>query len=95
MSKDIFHISGDLLPADGVVIQSNDLMVDESSLTGESDHVKKGESVDPMLLSGTQAKLQIFPFLVSILKIFKCVFCDLGVGHIQGLVHKQSEASYK
>lgn len=44
---------GDLLPADGVLIQSNDLKVDESSLTGESDHVKKGETVDPMLLSGT------------------------------------------
>lgn len=44
---------GDLLPADGVIIQSNDLKVDESSLTGESDHVKKGETVDPMLLSGT------------------------------------------
>lgn len=44
---------GDLLPADGVIIQSNDLKVDESSLTGESDHVKKGENVDPMLLSGT------------------------------------------
>ncbi|XP_063219775.1 plasma membrane calcium-transporting ATPase 2 isoform X2 [Bacillus rossius redtenbacheri] len=44
---------GDLLPADGVIIQSNDLKVDESSLTGESDHVKKGESFDPMVLSGT------------------------------------------
>ncbi|XP_074597105.1 plasma membrane calcium-transporting ATPase 3-like isoform X2 [Brevipalpus obovatus] len=44
---------GDLLPADGVLIQSNDLKVDESSLTGESDHVKKGENRDPLLLSGT------------------------------------------
>ncbi|KAL3316200.1 ATPase, Ca transporting, plasma membrane [Cichlidogyrus casuarinus] len=44
---------GDLLPADGVIVQSNDLKVDESSLTGEADHVKKGENVDPMLLSGT------------------------------------------
>ncbi|CAG2107691.1 unnamed protein product, partial [Medioppia subpectinata] len=44
---------GDLLPADGVIIQSNDLKVDESSLTGESDHVKKGLDSDPMLLSGT------------------------------------------
>ncbi|GIY56470.1 plasma membrane calcium-transporting ATPase 3 [Caerostris darwini] len=44
---------GDLLPADGLLIQSNDLKVDESSLTGESDHVKKGESMDPVLLSGT------------------------------------------
>ncbi|KAL5290563.1 PMCA family protein [Megaselia abdita] len=44
---------GDLLPADGIIIQSNDLKVDESSLTGESDHVKKGESTDPFVLSGT------------------------------------------
>lgn len=63
---------GDLLPADGIVIQSNDLkvrykesegidrnlfpppfQVDESSLTGESDHVKKGGDSDPMVLSGT------------------------------------------
>lgn len=29
------------------------LQIDESSLTGESDHVKKGENYDPMLLSGT------------------------------------------
>jgi P-type E1-E2 ATPase len=44
--------AGDLLPADGIIIQSNDLKVDESSLTGESDHVKKGDVSDPMLLSG-------------------------------------------
>ncbi|CAL8360350.1 unnamed protein product [Lota lota] len=44
---------GDLLPADGVLIQGNDLKVDESSLTGESDHVKKTLDKDPMLLAGT------------------------------------------
>ncbi|XP_060137344.1 plasma membrane calcium-transporting ATPase 1-like [Zootoca vivipara] len=44
---------GDLLPADGVLLQGHDLQVDESSLTGESDHVKKSLTVDPMLLSGT------------------------------------------
>ncbi|XP_056091762.1 plasma membrane calcium-transporting ATPase 1a isoform X1 [Rhinichthys klamathensis goyatoka] len=44
---------GDLLPADGVLIQGNDLKIDESSLTGESDHVKKSMEKDPMLLSGT------------------------------------------
>lgn len=48
---------GDLLPADGVLIQSNDLKVDESSLTGESDHVKKGENSDPMLLSGKNLRI--------------------------------------
>ncbi|KAF6037394.1 PMCA [Bugula neritina] len=44
---------GDLLPSDGILIQSNDLKVDESSLTGESDLVSKGTENDPMLLSGT------------------------------------------
>uniref|UniRef100_A0A4W5LE26 Calcium-transporting ATPase n=1 Tax=Hucho hucho TaxID=62062 RepID=A0A4W5LE26_9TELE len=44
---------GDLLPSDGILIQGNDLKIDESSLTGESDHVKKTLDRDPMLLSGT------------------------------------------
>lgn len=45
-------ISGDLLPADGILVQGNDLKIDESSLTGESDHVRKSVEKDPMLLSG-------------------------------------------
>ena len=50
----IFQVKyGDLLPADGIILQSNDLKIDESSLTGESDQVKKGKDDDPMLLSGT------------------------------------------
>lgn len=52
-----YYFLGDLLPADGIVIQSNDLKVDESSLTGESDHVKKGENKDPMMLSGNELSL--------------------------------------
>uniref|UniRef100_A0A8C6Y0N2 Calcium-transporting ATPase n=1 Tax=Naja naja TaxID=35670 RepID=A0A8C6Y0N2_NAJNA len=44
---------GDLLPADGVLIQGNDLKIDESSLTGESDLVKKVLDRDLMMLSGT------------------------------------------
>ena len=45
--------TGDLLPTDGILVQSNDLKIDESSLTGESDHIKKSVENDPMLLSGT------------------------------------------
>ena len=42
---------GHLIPADGLVIESNDLKIDESSLTGETDLIKK--NVDkPMLFSG-------------------------------------------
>ena len=42
---------GHLVPADGLVVESNDLKIDESSLTGETDLIKK--SVDkPMLFSG-------------------------------------------
>jgi P-type E1-E2 ATPase len=54
---------GDLLPADGILIQSNDLKVDESSLTGESDHVKKGESIDPMVLSGMGNEFYFYKIL--------------------------------
>lgn len=36
-------------------MQGNDLKIDESSLTGESDHVKKTADDDPFLLSGTYA----------------------------------------
>ncbi len=44
---------GHLVPADGLVIESNDLKIDESSMTGETDLIKK--SVDrPMLFSGTK-----------------------------------------
>jgi len=44
--------TGDLIPADAVVIQCNDLKTDESALTGESDLMKKSPTQDPQLLSG-------------------------------------------
>jgi P-type Ca2+ transporter type 2B len=43
---------GDLLPADGLIIQSNDLKIDESSLTGESELTLKTAHRNPFLLSG-------------------------------------------
>lgn len=65
------------MPADGILIQSNDLKVDESSLTGESDHVKKGESFDPMVLSGESlgrasgSRLCWITFRLKSFKVFK------------------------
>lgn len=53
------------MPADGILIQSNDLKVDESSLTGESDHVKKGELFDPMVLSGERTFDKTSRFSIS------------------------------
>ncbi|XP_013381332.1 plasma membrane calcium-transporting ATPase 2 [Lingula anatina] len=75
---------GDLLPADGIIIQSNDLKVDESSLTGESDHVKKGEERDPMLLSGTHVMEGSGKMLVTAVGIASqagIIFSLLGATH--------------
>lgn len=33
--------TGDVIPVDGIVTLSNDIIMDESSATGESDPVKK------------------------------------------------------
>lgn len=56
---------GDLLPADGLLIQSNDLKIDESSLTGESDLIRKSSDHDPVLLSGTNAMEGSGRFLIT------------------------------
>jgi Ca2+ transporting ATPase len=62
------------LPTDGIVIQSNDLKIDESSLTGESDQVTKGVDKDPMLLSGTHVmevrKVFFFSWSFSMISMF-------------------------
>lgn len=60
----LVHPAGDLLPADGVLLQGNDLKIDESSLTGESDHVKKTQEKDPMLLSGQKPSRFFFSLRV-------------------------------
>ncbi|CAF0850043.1 unnamed protein product [Brachionus calyciflorus] len=50
---DICHIYyGNLIPADGIIIESSDLQIDESSLTGETCPVKKSLNL-PWLFSGT------------------------------------------
>ncbi len=51
---DVVHLeSGDKIPADGILIQGDDVTVNESSLTGESEEVRKEMVTDPFLLSGS------------------------------------------
>ncbi len=50
---DVVHLeSGDKIPADGVLIQGDDVFCNESSLTGESEEVGKEMDTDPFFLSG-------------------------------------------
>ncbi|KAK7364974.1 hypothetical protein VNO80_13724 [Phaseolus coccineus] len=45
---------GDQVPADGLFIEGHSLRVDESSMTGESDHVEISRQHRPFLFSGTK-----------------------------------------
>ncbi|XP_065810781.1 plasma membrane calcium-transporting ATPase 2 isoform X10 [Labrus bergylta] len=77
---------GDLLPADGVLIQGNDLKIDESSLTGESDHVRKCADKDPMLLSGTHVMEGSGRMVVSAVGVNSqtgIIFTLLGAGDVE------------
>lgn len=49
--------TGDKITADGIVIESNNMVVDEASLTGESEPIKKG-SKDLFCRSGTTVSHQ-------------------------------------
>ncbi|XP_057212328.1 plasma membrane calcium-transporting ATPase 3a isoform X1 [Triplophysa rosa] len=77
---------GDLLPADGVLIQGNDLKIDESSLTGESDHVRKSVDKDPMLLSGTHVMEGSGKMVVTAVGVNSqtgIIFTLLGAGDVE------------
>ncbi|KAL8147308.1 hypothetical protein AgCh_004862 [Apium graveolens] len=53
---DIVHLSiGDQIPADGLFISGYSFLIDESSLTGESEPVNKNEK-NPFLLAGSKVK---------------------------------------
>ncbi|XP_065297274.1 plasma membrane calcium-transporting ATPase 2 isoform X2 [Dermacentor albipictus] len=85
---------GDLLPADGIIIQSNDLKIDESTLTGESDHVKKGEHTDPMLFSGTHVMEGSGKVLVSAVGVNSqagIILTLLGAAHTESKEQKKKK----
>ncbi|XP_062348067.1 plasma membrane calcium-transporting ATPase 1 isoform X11 [Cinclus cinclus] len=89
---------GDLLPADGILIQGNDLKIDESSLTGESDHVKKSLDRDPMLLSGTHVMEGSGRMVVTAVGVNSqtgIIFTLLGAGGDEEEKEKEKEKKEK
>ncbi|KAA6357311.1 MAG: putative calcium-translocating P-type ATPase, PMCA-type, partial [Streblomastix strix] len=54
---DIFQVqTGDILPADGICIESYNVSCDESSMTGESDLIKKSPEQTPFMLCGCKVQ---------------------------------------
>ncbi|KAE8009791.1 hypothetical protein FH972_006205 [Carpinus fangiana] len=45
---------GDQVPADGLFLNGHSLQIDESSMTGESDHVEVDSTENPFLFSGSK-----------------------------------------
>ncbi|XP_044136441.1 plasma membrane calcium-transporting ATPase 1 isoform X2 [Bufo gargarizans] len=89
---------GDLLPADGVLIQGNDLKIDESSLTGESDHVKKTLEKDLLLLSGTHVMEGSGKMVVTAIGVNSqtgIIFTLLGAGENDEEKEKKEKKSKK
>ena len=53
---DVVHLmTGDIVPTDGIFVKGYNLLVDESSLTGECEPVNVNET-DPFLFSGTKVQ---------------------------------------
>ncbi|CAL9245278.1 unnamed protein product [Arabidopsis halleri] len=50
----VFLKIGDQIPADGLFLDGHSLQVDESSMTGESDHLEVNHKDNPFLFSGTK-----------------------------------------
>ena len=75
MVGDVLHLeSGDLIPADGILINGHGIRCDESSATGESDAMKKtaGQEVWNRIEEGT-ATSKLDPFIISGSKVLEGV----------------------
>ncbi|RHY15750.1 hypothetical protein DYB35_005576 [Aphanomyces astaci] len=71
---------GDILPADGLIYDENEIKIDESTLTGESDLLKKTRVEAPVLFSGTRVMEGVAKMLVV------CVGVSSQSGIISALV---------
>jgi len=79
---DILQVNvGDNVPVDGVIIKGSDLSIDESSITGESDMIRK----HPIEAKDEQ---KINPFMISGSKVMEgtglMLVCAVGVNTQQG-----------
>lgn len=75
---------GDCIPADGLVISSENLKIDQSSANGESEAVTKSEK-DPFLISNTHVVEGCGTFLVI------CVGMNSHHGRIFNLINSEIE----
>ncbi|ETV93814.1 calcium-translocating P-type ATPase, PMCA-type [Aphanomyces invadans] len=71
---------GDILPADGIIFDESEIKIDESTLTGESDLLKKTRVEAPVLYSGTRVMEGVAKMLVM------CVGVNSQAGIISSLV---------
>lgn len=75
MVGDVLHLeSGDVVPADGILIEGHGVRCDESSATGESDAMKKtgGHEVWARIVEETAAS-KLDPFIISGSKVLEGV----------------------
>lgn len=75
MVGDVLYLEpGDAIPADGIFISGHGVKCDESSATGESDHMKKtaGLEVWQQLINGTATR-KLDPFIISGSKVLEGV----------------------
>ena len=92
---DIIHLSaGDMVPADVRILKSKDLFVDQSSLTGESDHLEK---IPGAVKSGDYKTLTDYPNLAFmgsnvVSGSAVCVAVVTGGGTMFGSIAKNLEA---
>ena len=88
MAGDVLHLEpGDMIPADGVLIEGYNVKCDESQTTGESDIIRKRPAdevyaaienreelrkMDPFIMSGSRVMEGVGTFLVSLFLVPPC-----------------------